>query len=114
MANFHHKAIKRFGLDGEIYDDSAIPRLKIEYIRLLVWEMRISGYVPRLDIDPDFTISYNEKTENFDFVLSIYGTYTGRKQSKWIAGIDGSKVIATHQNKLDESSQAQESKSNQK
>jgi hypothetical protein len=107
MDNLHHKPIKRFALDGNIYDDSAILRLKTEYIRLLVSEMKISGYVPRFDIDPDFTMRYNEKAEIFEFKLSIYGIYIGKKKTEWIVGLDGTKVISIQKSKLSEFSQEQ-------
>jgi hypothetical protein len=111
MGSIHHKSIKMFSLDGMIHDESAIGRLKTEYIRLLISEMRIAGYALRLDIDPDFTISYNEQKEYFTFILSVYGTYVGKKKSEWITGIDGTKVY-TQEIKSNESSQAQESQSN--
>ena len=113
MVNIHHKPIKHFFLDGQIHDDAAIGRLKTEYIRLVTAEMRLSGYAPRLDIDPDFTIEYNSTKENFTFQLSMYGTYVGRRKSEWITGIDGT-VAYTQQNKSKESLQGQESTSNQK
>jgi hypothetical protein len=103
MTNVHHKPLKRFGLEGQIYDDSAIWRLKIEYMRLMIAEMRLSGYVPRIDIAPDFTMSYNEKSESFNFELSLYGIYVGKRKSEWIFGVDGATVIPTHQNKSNES-----------
>lgn len=109
MNTIHHKPIKRFSLDGTIHDDSAIGRLKNEYIRLLVTEMRIAGYALRLDIDPDFTIRYNQKTEYFEFMLSVHGVYVGKKKSEWILGIDGTTVIATQKNKSKEFSQEQAS-----
>ena len=93
MDNLHHKPIKSFSLDGNIYDDSAIARLKIEYIKLLLIEMKTLGYVPRLDIDPDFTISYNGKT--FEFKLSVYGVYVGKKRAKCVKGIDKNQVITS-------------------
>ena len=102
MDNLHHKPIKSFSLDGNIYDDSAIARLKIEYIKLLLSEMKISGYVPRFDIDPDFTIRYNEEVQIFEFKLTIYGTYVGKKKTNWIIGLDGTKVIFTQKSKLKE------------
>jgi hypothetical protein len=102
MVNVHHKTLKRFGLDGSIYDDSAIWRLKIEYVRLIILQMRLSGYVPRIDIAPDFTIEYNDRTESFNFELSIYGIYVGKRKSEWIFGVDESRVIPIHQNKLEE------------
>jgi len=98
--SFSHKTIKRFYLDGEIYDESFIPRLKDQYIAMIKSSMQSKGYVVRYDIDPDFTISYNGKT--FDFKLSVYGVYVGRKKAEWISGIDKNTIISntTHQNKL--------------
>ena len=107
MANYHHKPIKKFNLSGVIHDESAIGRLKQEYVRLLESEMRLSGYVPRLDIDIDFTIDYNEKKKYFEFEITVHGIHTGRKQSEWIEGIDGSKPIYTQKSKSKEFSQEQ-------
>jgi hypothetical protein len=107
MANFHHKQIKKFTLDGQIHDDSVIARLKTEYIRLVITEMKIAGYVPRLDIDPDFTISFNEQSEYFEFKLTVHGVYAGKKKSKWIIGVDGTTAIYTQKSKLSEFSQEQ-------
>jgi hypothetical protein len=114
MSSLHHKPIKRFFLDGTINDEANIARLKIEYIRLLVSEMRISGHVPRIDIDPDFTIEYNEKTESFTFNLSIYGIYIGKKQSECIQGISGTVAIPTQPSRSRESYLDQALRSNPK
>jgi len=114
MDYMHHKPIKRYSLNGTIRDEAAIPRLKQEYIRLLTSEMRLGGYVPRLDIDADFTLQYNHTKENFEFELSMYGVHTGRKQSECITGIDGTMVVPTLKNKSKELLQDQESQSNQK
>ena len=114
MTNMHHKPIKRFSLDGVIHDDSGIPRLKDEYVRLLRMEMRLAGYVQKIELDPDFTISYNETKETFEFKLSVYGIYLGKKQAEWIHGIDGTRVVPIQKSKSRELSQAQESQSNQK
>jgi len=103
--SYHHKSIRRFCLDGVIYDDSMIGRLKEEYIRLLVSEMKLSGYVPRIDLDPDFTIRYNDIKNYFEFELSIHAVYTGKRKSEWIAGIDGTKPIFIPQSKSSESLQ---------
>jgi hypothetical protein len=48
--------------------------------------MRITGYVPRLDIQPDFTLDYNQEKQYFEFELSLYGIYLGKKQAQWIDG----------------------------
>jgi hypothetical protein len=107
MTTFHHKPIKRFGLEGVIHDDALIGRLKFEYIRLVDAEMRIAGYAPRLDIDPDFTIRYNEKKKYFEFTLSLYGIYVGRKKVEWILGVDGNTAIPTQKSKSNVFSQEQ-------
>jgi hypothetical protein len=102
MQFLHHKPLKMFTLDGNIYSDSAIWRLKDEYINLLDAEMRAMGYVKRIDIDPDFTIGYNRQTECFEFKISIYGIFVGKKKAKWIMGIDGARVVLIPSSRLKE------------
>ena len=114
MENLHHKPIKTFRLDGIIKDDAAIPRLKVELIKLKKTEMRELGYVPRLDIDPNFTIEYNQTKEYFEFTLTVYGTYLGKTKSQCIQGIDGTALVPILKNKSKELSQDQASRSNQK
>jgi hypothetical protein len=105
MLTLHHKPLKKFGLEGIIHNDSVLWRIKEEYIKLLITEMQFSGYVPRLDIAPDFTIQFNHDKGYFEFELSLYGVYVGKKKSKWIAGVDETRVIPIQQNKLNEFSQ---------
>jgi hypothetical protein len=107
VPNYHHKPIKKFSLDGVIHDEASIGRLKIEYIRLVVSEMRLNGYVPRFDIDPDFTIDYNEVKKSFYFALTVHGVHVGKRKSEWISGIDGTKPIYIQKSKSKESLQAQ-------
>jgi hypothetical protein len=102
---FMHKRIKRFHLEGTIYDDSAIPRLRENYINLLITSMRLEGYAPRIDIDPDFSIEYNGLSYNF--ILSVYGSFIGKKNASCIEGLDKNRAIYTAQSKSEESSQAQ-------
>lgn len=107
-----HKRIKRFELTGQILDDIFIPRMKDEYFRLLKQTMKDSGYVMRLDIDPDWTISY---TGNYyEFILSVYGSYIGKRNAACIDGLDKNRPIYSPQSKSRESSTDQESALNQK
>lgn len=99
METIHHRPIKRFGISGLIKDDSSIVRLRTEYSKLIEAEMRIAGYVPRLDLSEDFTIKYNHKKEYFEFKLSIYAVYVGKKKSEWILGIDETRVISMTKSK---------------
>jgi hypothetical protein len=86
-----HKNIKRFQIDGEIYDEAAIPRIKEQYIDLLKFMMKHKGYVIRYDIDPDFTVEYTGK--GFKFLLSIYGVFVGKRKAQCLSGIDKNKAI---------------------
>lgn len=107
-----HKRIKRFELSGQITDDIFIPRMRSEYIRLLTDVMRDSGYVQRFDIDPDWSLSY---TGNYyEFTLSVYGSYIGKKNAACIDGLDKNRPIYTPQNKSEESLRDRESTLNQK
>lgn len=112
MNAFLHKRIKRFELSGIIGDDAIIPRMKESYIRLLADSMKDEGYVQRLDIEPDWSLSYTGN--HYEFVLSVYGSYIGKKNAACIDGLDKHKPIYTPQNKSGESSQGQESPLNQK
>jgi hypothetical protein len=86
-----HKNIKRFQMKGVIRDDSDIVRLYEQHVNLLTHQMRMDGYVPVLDIQPAWSLSYNGKT--YDFLLTVHGVYYGRKRSKKIAGVSGLKEI---------------------
>jgi hypothetical protein len=88
---FLHKRIKRFELTGQITDDIFIPRMKGEYIRLLSESMKDTGYVIRLDIEPDWTISYTGN--HYEFILSVYGAYVGKKQASILIGLDKNRGI---------------------
>ena len=102
---FMHKRIKRFELSGQIADDSFIPRMKNEYIRLLSDSMRDEGYVQRLDIEPDWSLSYTGN--HYEFILSVYGSYIGKKNAACIDGLDKNRPIYIPQSKSGELSQAQ-------
>jgi hypothetical protein len=111
---YHHKPLKKFYLNGIIQDEALLGRLKIEYVRLLVSEMRLSGYVPRIDIDPDFTLLYNDSKDFFEFELSLLGVYAGKRKSECIVGVDGTNPVLIQPSKSSESSldQAQQSSQN--
>jgi hypothetical protein len=107
-----HKRIRRFELEGQILDDAYIPRLRDEYVRLLNTQMRMSGYVPRLDIDPDFSIDYQKN--HYIFKLSVYGSYVGKRNAECIEGLNKNRAIYIQNNRSGESSKDQESTLNQK
>ena len=78
-------------MEGTLYDEAHIERLKIEYLALLVLQMKSEGYVVRADIDPDFTISYNGPRNGYHFKLSVYGVYLGKRKAQEIDKMYGYK-----------------------
>lgn len=97
---FLHKRIKRFELTGQIADDKFIPRMKDEYVRLLADSMRDEGYVQRLDIEPDWSLSY---TGNYyEFILSVYGAFVGKSVANKVEALDKNRALygAKHNEKM--------------
>jgi hypothetical protein len=86
-----HKKIRDFSIDGQIYDEADLPRLKLEYENIVEHYMRVKGYIPHLDLDPSFTVSYNG--HSFDFKITWYGIYLGKAKAKCYTGVIGNKLV---------------------
>jgi hypothetical protein len=68
-------------------------------------EMRYEGYVPRFDIDPDWSLSYDGS--GYDFRLSVYGVFVGKEKAKCIQGMMGNTpILFTKKAKSNEHSEA--------
>lgn len=85
--------IKSFYINGTIKSDSDIVRLKEMYLKLLTDEMRSKGYVPVLDLDPQFSTKYNFEKDNYSFQLEVYGVYLGKRKAQEIEGFSGQSFI---------------------
>lgn len=85
--------IKKFGFDGVIFDDSHLYGKKQYYSKLLDDEMRISGYVPVLDLDIQFFTSYNVEADSYNFSIYMYGVYVGKRKAQKIIGFSGQQFI---------------------
>ena len=81
--------IKSFLMGGVIKDDAAIGKSRIMYEKLVLDDMRSRGYVPVLDLEPQFSITYNEKKDNYSFYLEMFGVYVGKKKSQEVEGFSG-------------------------
>jgi len=88
-----NRNIKSFYINGIIKSDSDISRLKEMYLKLLTDEMRSKGYVPVLDLDPQFSIKYNHEKDIYSFQLEIYGVYLGTRKAQEIEGFSGQHFI---------------------
>lgn len=88
-----NKKLKSFGMQGQIHDDAAIPRLRIEYQRLIESDMREQGYVPILDLDVQFSLSYDQQNDLYEFDIIVYGVYVGKKKSHLFEGFSGQNLV---------------------
>ena len=90
-----HDDIKRFPLDGEIGDANVVEE-KARLVAFVESQMRDDGYIPALDMEPQFTRSYKPDTETYAFVLSVYGIYVGKAKAWDVAGMMGGKIITKY------------------
>lgn len=87
-----HDDIEKFSLDGEIAD-SNIVATKENLVKTLEDNMRDLGYVPCLDLEPQFTLDYRPESENYEFELTVYGIHVGKELSWSTAGMMSGKAI---------------------
>jgi hypothetical protein len=83
------RTIKAFLIGGVIKDDSSIGKSRLMYERVLLQDMRDRGYVPVLDLEPQFSIKYNELKDSYSFNLEMFGVYVGKKKAQEIEGFSG-------------------------
>ncbi len=93
-----HKKIKRFQIEVEFIDDSDIIRIRNQYENLLTSQMRDSGYVRVLDIDPAFSVEFTGET--WKFLMTIHGIYVGKKKSWQLEGITQNKPVKRNTRQL--------------
>ena len=87
------KNIKSFIVSGIIKDDTVFKRVRETQEKLLLDDMRAKGYVPVLDLEPQFSIKYNESKDNYSFYLEMFGVYIGKKKSYQIEGFSGQQFL---------------------
>jgi hypothetical protein len=83
------RTIRAFLIGGVIKDDSSIGKSRLMYERILLQDMRDRGYVPVLDLEPQFSIKYNEAKNTYSFNLEMFGVYVGKKKAQEIEGFSG-------------------------
>ena len=71
-----HEDVKRFYLDGEV-DYERLSQAKQTLEETLIDKMRIGGYAPVLDIDPQLSQEFDHETNKFKITISLYGAYVG-------------------------------------
>ena len=87
-----HDEIKSFFLNGEISDNDIVTT-KARLVEAQESLMRDEGYVPDLDKEPHFTMSYIPELSKFNFSLTVYGIYVGKDEAWATGGMMGGKKI---------------------
>lgn len=80
-----HDEIKRFGLEGDVGDVNLV-EAKARMLHFIETQMADEGFVPVLDLEPQFTLDYQPDTETYKFEVSVYGIHVGREECKGIVG----------------------------
>jgi hypothetical protein len=87
-----HDEIKKFSLQGELSEKNIVQNKErlVDYVESL---MRDYGYVPALDVEPQFTLDYSPEREAFNFTLSAYGVQIDKEKAWSTGGIMSGKEI---------------------
>lgn len=101
MEYIAHKRIHNFDFEGIINDDKDIIRLREQYRIIAENYMRARGYIPHLDLDSVFTISYNNG--NYNFKYTRYGIYVGKAKAKCYQAVAGTRLIPMSTTQQDKS-----------
>jgi hypothetical protein len=83
------KKIHNFWIGGVIKDDANIIKTRENFERLLVQQMRDKGYVPVLDMMPQFSVKYNQEKNEYGFNITMYGIFVGKKKAFKLEGFSG-------------------------
>ena len=86
-----HQRIQRFQVRAQFNSDADIIRVRAQYESLLIQEMRDKGFVRVLDIDPTFSVSYDQ--EVWSFILTMHSVHVGKKKAWQSEGITQGKSI---------------------
>jgi hypothetical protein len=65
--------------------------MRREYERLLEESLRERGYLRLYDVDVAFSTEYNDGS--YDFTLSMFGVYVGKRVASCSVGISAGRVI---------------------
>ena len=80
-------------MSGDMSDDSKIWQTRETAKNTLITEMRDGGYVPLIDLDPAWSLEYDEVSRKFSFVMTIHGAFVGKKRSWEVYGLSGNREV---------------------
>lgn len=88
-----YKRIHEFTIDGSVADDSYLYNNRDKAEKLVDMHMRDAGYVPHLDLDMQYFVSYNESRQLFEFSITAFGVFIGKKKAWEYVGFSGNAFI---------------------
>lgn len=91
--------IKLYEVDGEALDNAWIAKNRDMLDRHVVDDMRANGYIPVLDIDPEFTSVFDPEKETFKFTVGIYAYYMGDKSEEYMGIIYNDGILISRDQK---------------
>lgn len=80
--------IKNFTQSGSFKDDKDILLIKDKYCNLIEDQMRAAGRVPVLNITPLWRTSWDADRQAYNFELTMFGVYVGKRKAETITGWD--------------------------
>lgn len=94
-----HERIRPFTMVGIINDEVDMVGNKENMIHWQESYMRDEGYVPVLDMDPQYHHQYDAGNEEFNFTLTVYGAYVGEEEAWQVSGVmSGKKIMKSSPN----------------
>lgn len=87
------RKIHNFTITGTIGDDAHFIKARETYERTMLQQMRDKGYVPVLDMNPQFSLSYIEAKNQYGFILTMFGVFVGKNKAHQYEGFSDQKFI---------------------
>lgn len=80
----YRNEIKLFSIDGEVKSPKYFATTRYNIERYLDAEMKDGGYLPVYDLGSGFFLEYDHEQDKYNFLITMYGIYVGKKEaSKW-------------------------------
>lgn len=88
-----NRRIKLFSHSGEFLDDSVVMISRVSAELALKYELRDKGYARILDIDVGWFTHYDSSIDKWEYTISMYAIYVGKKKARECEGWSQGKLI---------------------
>lgn len=77
-----HKPVKTFSESGLIKDDKDFIRLRAEFERIAIQNMKEQGCLPIYELGTHWSTWRDHENDRYEFKLTVYAWYAGRKKAQ--------------------------------